>query len=135
MSDLIAEMHRLLDAFVELEPDLLEVMVAERLLRTARDAIKAAVAADRCRQADPCECGHEDVPICCVAGEVTPDGNEQMPCHGDGPHPEIGCWCVCHGPDCPVSGGSVCRCDVADEPDQGLYLRSGVVAVPSDWEV
>ncbi|SHR99383.1 Uncharacterised protein [Mycobacteroides abscessus subsp. abscessus] len=136
MSDLIAEMHRLLDEFAELEPDLLEVMVAERLLRTARDAIAAAVAAGACGQPDPCQCGHEGIPICCIAHQTTPDGNYSMPCHGDrDEHPEVGCWCVCHGADCPTSGGSVCRCDIADEPDQGLYLRSGANADPSDWEL
>lgn len=136
MSDLIAEMHRLLDAFVELEPNLLEVLVAERLLRTARDAIAAAVAANRCGQADPCECGNEGVPICCQARWLTPDGHEHVACHGGGDeHPTVGCWCVCHGADCPTSGGSVCRCDIADESDQGLYLRSGANADPSDWEL
>lgn len=132
---LVAEMRQLIDQLLELEPDLLETMVAERLLRTARDAMREAVAADRCGQADPCECGNEGVPICCVAHQTTPDGNYSMPCHGDGDHPEIGCWCVCHGPDCPASGGSVCGCDAADEPDESLYLRSGVVAAPSDWEI
>lgn len=125
-ADLVAEMHQLLDQILELEPDQLETMVAERLLRTARDAIAAAVAADRCGQPDPCECGNEGVPVCCIAGEVTPDGNEQMPCHGDrGPHPEVDCWCACHGPDCPTSGTSTCGCDAAGYPDPEDFLLPG----------
>lgn len=51
------------------------------------------------------------VPGCCIAHWVTPDGNDQMPCHGDGDHPEVDCWCPCHGGDCPAGGDGPCRCD------------------------
>ncbi|WP_131811429.1 hypothetical protein [Mycolicibacterium fortuitum] len=60
--------------------------------------------------ASGCECEHEGVPRCCIAGELPPDGNDSMQCHGDGDHPEIACWCPCHGEDCPTGGDGPCRC-------------------------
>lgn len=133
---LVAEMHELVDALVQLDPEGVGYADAVTATETAREAIALAVAAGACGQPDPCECGHEGIPICCIAHQTTPDGNYSMTCHGDrDEHPEVGCWCVCHGADCPTSGGSVCRCDVADEPDESLYLRSGANADPSDWEL